>query len=130
MGSVPGGLYEFRDEVLLLTSTWPRDRLQKFATAIEAAQRAQNRAAAEAAITANPEFAEIARRLLVPRDPGQFWAMIAVLLSVLTLAIGNQGETINVTQRTVIEQVAPAKPTTKPPPRPPPRKHSKKRHKH
>lgn len=131
MGNIPNGLYEFVGQTRRIVSNWSPDRRQRLATEIKVAQRAsQPRAAVTQAITKEPELRALAQQLLVPRNAGQFWAFIAALLAVLTLAHGlSQGPTIDEQRQTVInqptyieqpqsERMPPARPADKPPPRP------------
>lgn len=86
IGSVPDGVYDFLGETLTIASTWPADRLQRFATALEEAGREGDREAAEAAIAAEGhDLLEVAKRLAIPRDAGQFWAFVVMLIALLTL---------------------------------------------
>jgi hypothetical protein len=54
-------------------------RVQALASALTAAQQATDRSAAERALQDEPTLADIVQRLLIPRDAGQFWALIAAL---------------------------------------------------
>jgi len=127
MGSIPDGFYDFIGRTLRIVSNWSPERRQHLASEIASARRADDpRAAVEAAIESEPDLRALAQTLLVPRDPGQFWAFIAALVAIIALLAS--GPTVN--EQTVIEKVitqpAPTTPQAVPktkPPSPPARQH-------
>jgi hypothetical protein len=85
MGSIPDGVYEFAGETLRIISAWDRAHLDRFADALgQASRQPDRRRATEAALAAEPEFRSLAR-LLIPRDAGQFYGFVAVLVAALAL---------------------------------------------
>jgi hypothetical protein len=117
MGSIPDGLYEFVGETLNIVSSWTPERIQSLTAALETARNAPNpRAAAEAVIAENEDLLGIAKKLLIPRDAGQFWGFVAALLALLALLNACQTDpSITVNEQTVIETVI-----SNPPPKPAP----------
>jgi hypothetical protein len=107
-GSLPDGFYEFVGEALNIVSSWPADRIRGLDEALREAKSAPNpRAAAEAAIAKNPDLLGIASKLLIPRDPAQFWAFIATLIALLTLLGVNQPDpTIKVDVQMIIDRAS------------------------
>jgi hypothetical protein len=111
-GSIPDGLYEFVGETLSIVSTWPRERVERVAAALEAARNAPNpRVAVEEVIAEQEDLLGIAKRLLIPGNAGEFWAMVAALMAALSLLSAREGgQKVIVNQQTIIEQII-----TKPP---------------
>lgn len=91
VGSIPDGIYEFIGETLNIVSSWSPERIQRFTAALELARGAPDaRAATEAVIAQHEDLLDLAKRLLVPRDAGQFWAFVAALLALLALLQASQ----------------------------------------
>jgi hypothetical protein len=94
MGSVPDGLYDFTGETLRIISDWTPERRQRLATALQAVREQPNaRVAAEAVIASEPELLAVAKRLLIPHTAGEFWALVAALVAILTLTQTGSGTT-------------------------------------
>jgi hypothetical protein len=136
-GSIPDGLYQFYGESRSILSTWSPERLQLLASELRAARERSDRRAAEAALGKDANLYAVASRLLIPRDAGQFWAFIAVLIALLVLLQGEQKTTVPVTPppataRPPAQRTRPKQPMAEPPaaankpPPPPPRKQHKK----
>lgn len=89
MGSVPDGIYEFVDEAEKIISSWSPIRRQRLAEEVAAARDSRNRAAATQAITRDSRLGAVAQRFLVPRNAGDFWALVSVLLAIAAL-VGSQ----------------------------------------
>jgi hypothetical protein len=86
MGLIPDGIYEFAGETLRIISAWDRDRLDRLADALShASTQPDRRRATEAVLAAEPELRPLAQRLLIPRDAGQFYGFVAVLVAALAL---------------------------------------------
>jgi hypothetical protein len=102
MGSIPDGFYEFIGQTLRIVSDWSPERQREFAANLKTARRAPDpRRATAAALEREPGLRDIAQRLLVPRNAGEFWALAAALLALLTL-LNQYGQT---DEQTVIERV-------------------------
>lgn len=129
-GPIVPGMYDFVGDTLHVVSTWPQDRIERLAAALAATRKQPNgRAKAEALLAAEPGLSELAKRLVIPRDAGQFWAFIAALLALLTLL--SSGDKATVTRETVIERVTTeptAEPQKKLPPQPPRKQQRKRKH--
>jgi hypothetical protein len=107
MGSIPDGLYDFVGETLSIASTWSPERIQRLIAALQGARNAANpREATEAALAEDDELLDVVRRLVIPRNPAEFWAFIAALLALLMLlnaSLSDPGITVN--EQTVIQQI-------------------------
>jgi hypothetical protein len=102
MGSIPGGFYDFIGETLRLLSNWSPERLSQLVTNLQRARRAPDpRSATTAALQEEPGLQAVAQRLLVPRNAGEFWALVAALLTLLAL-LNQYGQA---DEQTVIERV-------------------------
>jgi hypothetical protein len=114
-GTIPDGLYSFIGQTLRIVSTWSPGHRQRLATELAAAKAGPNpRAAAEAAIRKEPDLLGVAQRLLIPRDAGEFWAFVAVLLAAIALLGSQTGDNITVNEETVIENITSEPTPTKP----------------
>jgi hypothetical protein len=103
-GTIPDGLYEFVGDTLRIISDWTPERRQQFANELQAAKAQPDpQQAALAAFTRQPELGDMARRLLVPRNAGEFWAFIATILTAVALLGGQVSDTTNVNVQTVIQ---------------------------
>ncbi len=133
MGSIPDGLYEFVGVTRQIIEKWPAGQQQRLATQIKAAERRpQARDAVMQAISAYDELRPIAQRFLVPRNAGEFWAMIAALLAAIALITGLPAENVTYNEHTTnIKQITQARgrPTTEPESRPEPPPKAPKRSK-
>jgi hypothetical protein len=83
VGSVPDGIYHFRDETLHIVSTWPEERRKDLADKLAAAQQAQDRQAVEHALAQESDFRDLLLQLLVPTNAGEFWALVAAIIAAL-----------------------------------------------
>jgi hypothetical protein len=111
--SVPDGFYEFIGGTLTIVSTWSPERIARVAEDLEVARRSRDRQAAEAVVRENEDLLDIAKRLLIPRTAGQFWAFIAALLAALQLLQASEtNPNITVNERTIVQQIC--KPAPKP----------------
>jgi hypothetical protein len=124
LGTIPDGLYEFVGDTLNIVSSWTPERIQRLVAGLETARNGPNpRAATEAVIAENEDLLEVASRLLIPRDAGEFWAFVAALLALLMLLSASQTDpNITVNEQTVIENVV-SNPTVSTPKPPPDRSH-------
>jgi len=139
-GSIPDGLYEFVDETLNIVSTWPQERIERLLVELQGAKSQPDpRAAAEAVIASDEDLVDVAKRLLIPRDAGQFWAFVGALLAALALVTANRAEStiVNVNVQTVVERIIGTQPApTTHRPKPPverrdiPKQPKKRRKKH
>jgi hypothetical protein len=153
-GRILDGLYEFAEDTLhTFTATTPHSA-QQIQRLIRIVQRAQ-RGEATAQDVANtitreaPGLGAIAQRLLIPKNAGEFYALLALLFTILVL-LSSHGETtmsaedVEKVAHDIVERVIgtrppmPVTPDAAPPttkrPNPPPRKRpararrTKKRH--
>jgi hypothetical protein len=108
MGTIPDGLYEFVENTLTVVSSWPTDRILKLVEALESARASTDpQGATEAVLAENKDIVGAVKGLTVPRNAGEFWAFVAVLLAVLMLVMGQRDDptvTVNVDQ--VIEEIS------------------------
>lgn len=102
MGSIPDGFYDFIGETLRIVSNWSPERQRRFAEELRQARQASDpRAATATTLRGEPELQGIAERFLIPRNPGEFWALIAALLTLLALLAQFGGAD----EQTVIQQI-------------------------
>jgi hypothetical protein len=127
-GTIPDGLYRFVGETLKIVQAWSPEQREALRQAINAAREQTNpRRAVQEAITKDPDLADIAKKLLIPRNAGEFWVLVTVLLTALALLAAVQaGTRTTVNEHTVIEQVLKDPATARAPerkrPPPPPRR--------
>ncbi|HWC48692.1 MAG TPA: hypothetical protein VG448_07415 [Solirubrobacterales bacterium] len=103
-GSIPDGTYHFAQEVEAVVAPWsPRER-RDLANELSEARRAEKRRAAEGALRKRPGLGALADRYLKPKDANSFWALVAVILMVLTMAGvgGGGGEKVTIKERETI----------------------------
>jgi hypothetical protein len=108
---VPQGAYEFIEEAERVIADWTPNQRRRLSDRIQRAQSARNRRAATEAITAEPGLKGLARRYLAPKNAGEFWALVAVLVTLLGIGVGvivqdgNSTETVNqtVNEKIIVE---------------------------
>jgi hypothetical protein len=84
MGSVPDGVYDTLGDTLNIVSTWSNKRITQLIAGLTQAQNAPDPlAATQDALAQEEELWNIARRLLVPTNPAEFWAFVAALFAIL-----------------------------------------------
>lgn len=92
IGKIPDGFYRLIDETLRVTAASGYSQ-QQVARVIEVLRAAQNgppdvAAVAQALHVDAPEVAAVLRRLLVPKNAGEFYALLGILLAALGLFLG------------------------------------------
>jgi hypothetical protein len=94
IGDIPDGVFDVFDDVIRVVSSpsWTVDRLNRLAGKLSKAreQKASPEAVAEIVDKEDPQLASVFRRLLVPADAGQFYGLLAVIVTIL-LYLASQG---------------------------------------
>jgi hypothetical protein len=99
---IPPGLYEWAGEARGLIMNWPAELRKQLAVEIAAAREApEPREALTEALNNNPDLRPLAS-LLIPREAAAFWALIAVLLTLLKMTGADSGSVIE--RQTVINR--------------------------
>jgi hypothetical protein len=117
-------------EVEAVVAPWSQRERTTLARELRGASQARERRAAEGALRKHSGLSELADRYLKPKDANSFWALVTVILMVLSLTgVGTSSEqkTKIIEKEKIIklenppQQAEEAKPKKKRPP-PPPRK--------
>jgi len=105
-GTIPDGFYDFIGETLRVISDWEPERQRRLARDLARARQAPDpRGATVAALQSEPSFQAIAQRLLVPRNAGEFWTLVAAIAAVLALVLQfGEVETSTVVDHVIREQ--------------------------
>jgi hypothetical protein len=98
-GFIPDGLYEAVGETLRLVSAWSPQRREALVAALEVARNAPDARTATVKAIQKAGLPQIANRLLIPRNAGEFWALVAAICTVIALIQSMTDE--HVTERTV-----------------------------
>jgi hypothetical protein len=106
---IPPGLYEWEGEARGLIMNMPAALREQLVIEITAARDApEPRQAVTEALSNNPAFQPLAQ-LLIPREAAAFWALIAVVLTLLKMAGADKGNVIEhqtiINRPTYVQQV-------------------------
>lgn len=95
MGNLPDGVFDVFDDVIRVISapSWTVERLTRLARSLAEArqQRASPEAVTQVVVDQAPELESTFRRLLIPTDAGQFYALLAVIIMIFSLSADRGG---------------------------------------
>ena len=96
IGDLPEGVFDVFDDVIRVVSSsaWTVDRLNLLAGKLTQAreQRAAPEAVAEMVRNEDPELGSLLMKLLIPKDAGQFYGMLAIVVSILLFLASQSGQ--------------------------------------